>query len=152
MRAPPEVRLEKFQKLIERISFESQRGSVIVVEGLRDKESLREMGISGTILCLQNSRMNAVRFAEQLNDIQDVVVLMDFDRQGVFLAKNLTRILNSQGVRTNLILWRDLRRLTKSYIRSIEELPKLYQRLQTDLLHIHGFAGRRPRRERDGRH
>jgi 5S rRNA maturation endonuclease (ribonuclease M5) len=152
MRAPPEVRLERFQKLIEQISFESQRGSIIVVEGLRDKESLREMGISGTILCLQNSRMNAIRFAEQLNDTQDVVVLTDFDRQGVFLAKNLTRILNSQHVRTNLILWRDLRRLTKSDIRSIEELPKLYQRLQTDSLRIHGFPARRPRRDGGRRH
>jgi 5S rRNA maturation endonuclease (ribonuclease M5) len=152
MRAPPEVRLEKFQKLIERISFESQRGSIIVVEGLRDKESLRKMGISGTILSLQNSRMNAIRFAEQLSDTHDVIVLTDFDRQGVFLAKNLTRILNAQRVRTNLILWRDLRRLTKSDIRSIEELPQLYQRLQTDPLRIHGFAARRPRRDRNGRH
>lgn len=148
MRASPEVRLERFQKLIERISFESQRGSVIVVEGLRDRESLRRLGVSGTILCLQNSRMNAIRFAEQLNDVQDVIVLTDFDRQGVFLAKNLTRILNSQRVRTNLILWRDLRRLTKSDIRSIEELPKLHQRLQTDSLRIHEFPAKRLRRDR----
>jgi len=133
MRAPPEVRLERFQKLIERISFESQKGSVIVVEGSRDKEALRRLGVPGTILCLQNSRMNPVRFSEQLNDTQDVVVLTDFDRQGVFLAKSLVRILNSQHVRTNLIFWRDLRRLTKSHIRSIEELPKLHQHLESDV-------------------
>lgn len=131
MRAPPEVRLERLQRLIERITFESQNGSIIVVEGLRDKDALRRFGVSGRILCLQNSRMNPTRFSEHLDDAQDVVVLMDFDRQGVFLAKSLARTLNSQGIRTNLIIWRDLRRLTKSDIRSIEELPKLQERLVT---------------------
>jgi len=146
MRAPPEVRLEKLQKLIERIAFESQNGSIIVVEGPRDRESLRKLAVSGTILCLQNSRMNTIRFAEQLNEARDVVILTDFDRQGVFLAKNLTCVLNSQRVRTNVILWRDLRRLTKSEIRSIEELPGLYQRLQTGLLRTHELPAGHARR------
>jgi len=132
MRAPPEVRLEKFQKLVERILFEAQRGSVIVVEGLRDREALRKMGVPGNILCLQSSRKNAVAFAEELDGVQIVIVLTDFDRQGVHLAKKLARILNSQSVHVNLVLWRDLRRLTKSDIRSIEELPKYHQRLQTE--------------------
>lgn len=133
MRTPPDVRLERFRKLIERISLESENGSVIVVEGPKDREALQRLGIPGTILCLQNSRMNPARFSEQLDDTLSVVVLTDFDRQGVFLAKSLARVLNSQHIRTNLLLWRDLRRLTKSHIRSIEELPKLHQRLENEV-------------------
>jgi 5S rRNA maturation endonuclease (ribonuclease M5) len=152
MRAPPEVRLEKLQKLIERISFESQKGSIIVVEGPHDRESLRKLAVSGTILCLQNSRMNTTRFAEQLNKVRGVLILTDFDRQGVFLAKNLTRALNSQRVRTNVIVWRDLRRLTRSEIRSIEELPGLYQRLQIDSLRIHAFRASPLRRDMRRQH
>ena len=131
MRAPPEVRLQKFQKLLERVIFAAQRGSVMVVEGLRDREALRTMGVPGIILCLQSSRKNAAGFAEELDGVQEVIMLTDFDRQGVHLAKKLARILNSQSVHVNLLLWRDLRRLTKSEIRSIEELPKYHQRLQT---------------------
>lgn len=132
MRAPAEVRLERFLKLIDRLSYESKIGGVIVVEGQRDRDSLRKMGITGPILCLQSSRTNTVGFAEHLDGARDVIVLTDFDREGVFLAKRLARILNAQKVRTNLILWRELRRLTRSDIRSIEELPKFYERLQTE--------------------
>lgn len=131
MRAPAEVRLERLQRLMQRVSYESERGGTIVVEGVRDRDSLRKMGISGRILCLQSSRKNTVGFAEQLEGVGDVIVLTDFDREGVFLAKRLARILNAQGLRANLVLWRDLRRLTRSDIRSIEELPGFYQRLHT---------------------
>lgn len=134
MRAPLEVRLEKLQKLIERISYESQEGGVIVVEGIRDRDSLRKMGITGRILSTQNSRKNALRFVEELNDVDEVIILTDFDREGVSLAKRLARILNAEGIRNNLTLWRDLRRLARSDIRSIEELPKYYQRL-----HVNSF-------------
>ena len=129
MRAPVEVRLERFQKLIQQISHESEKGSVIVVEGQRDRESLRKLGITGRILCLQSCRKNTVGFVEELEDVEDVVVLTDFDRQGVFLAKRLARVLTSQRVHANLVLWRSLRELTRSDVRSVEELPKFYQRL-----------------------
>jgi 5S rRNA maturation endonuclease (ribonuclease M5) len=134
MRAPAEVRLERFQKLIDRISYESGRGAVIVVEGQRDMDSLRRMGIAGHIRCLQSSRTSTVGFAEGLGTVDDVIVLTDFDRQGVYLAKKLARTLNSEKVHANLVLWRELRRLTRSDIRSIEELPKFYQRLRNELL------------------
>lgn len=129
MRAPVEVRLERFQKLIERVSHESEKGSVIVVEGQRDRESLRTLGITGRILCLQSSRKNTVGFVEALEGVTEVVVLTDFDREGVFLAKRLARILTSQRIQANLVLWQSLRHLTRSDVRSVEELPKFYQRL-----------------------
>jgi 5S rRNA maturation endonuclease (ribonuclease M5) len=136
MRAPAQIRFERLQKLIERVNYEAERGAVIVVEGPRDRESLRMMGIKGKILCLQSSRRNAVGFAEQLEGERDVIVLMDFDRQGVFLANRLSRVLNSQKVHANLVLWRELRALTRSDLRSIEELPRLYDRLQNEV-HFH---------------
>ena len=133
MRAPAKVRLERLEKLIQRISHESEEGGVIIVEGQRDRESLRTMGIGGTILCLQSSRKNTVGFVEELVSVGNVIVLTDFDRQGVFLAKRLTRALNSQGIRGNLVLWHELRGLTRSDVRSIEELPKFHHRLQTEV-------------------
>ena len=133
MRAPVQVRFERLQKLIERIHDEADKGGIIVVEGLRDKESLRLMGIKGRILCLQSSRKNIFLFAEQFNGESQVIVLTDFDREGVFLANRLARILNSQKVHANLTLWRELRGLTRSELRSVQELPRLYQRLQTEV-------------------
>ena len=133
MRAPAEVRLERLEKLIQRVSHESEQGGIIVVEGRRDRDSLRKMGITGRILCLQSSRKNTVGFVEELDSSADVIVLTDFDRQGVFLAKRLARMLTSQGIHANLVLWRELRGLTRSDVRSIEELPKFHYRLQTEV-------------------
>jgi 5S rRNA maturation endonuclease (ribonuclease M5) len=62
-----------------------------------------------------------------------VIVLMDFDRQGVFLANRLTRVLNSQDIHANLVLWRELRNLTRSELRSVEELPRLHDRLRSEV-------------------
>jgi 5S rRNA maturation endonuclease (ribonuclease M5) len=132
MRAPVQVRFELLQKLIERICDEAEKGGIIVVEGPRDKEALRLMGIKGRILCLQSSRKNTFGFAEQLDGESQVIVLTDFDREGVFLANRLARILNSQKIHANLSLWRELRGLTRSELRSVEELPRLYQRLQAE--------------------
>ncbi len=133
MRAPAEVRLERLEKLIQRISHESEEGDVIIVEGIKDRDSLQKMGIRGQILCLQNSRTSTVGFVEQLDNTRGVVVLTDFDREGVFLAKRLARTLNSQRIHANLVLWRELRGLTRSDVRSIEELPKFHHRLQTEV-------------------
>ena len=133
MRAPAQIRFERLQKLIERLNEEAEKGTVIVVEGPRDKESLRTMGIKGKILSLQNSRRNTIEFAEQLAGEKAVIVLTDFDRQGVFLAHRLNRVLNSQSIHANLVIWRELRGLTRSELRSIEELPRLYDRLQNEV-------------------
>ena len=133
MRAPAQVRFERLQKLIQRLSDEAEQGAVIIVEGVRDKKSLEFMGIRGRIECIQSSRRSALSFAERLYGEKSVIVLTDFDRQGVFLANRLARILNTQSIRTNLVLWRELRGLTRSELRSIEELPRLHDRLADEV-------------------
>jgi len=144
MRAPAQVRFERLQKLIERIKDEAESGAVIVVEGARDKESLESMGITGRIVCLQSSRRSTFSFAERFEGENNVIILMDFDRQGVFLANRLARVLNSQSIHANLLLWRELRSLTRSELRSVEELPRLHDRLQSEVrLHRSAVADSR---------
>ena len=133
MRAPAQIRYERLQKLLQRLNDEAENDSVIVVEGARDKKSLESMGIKGRIVCIQSSRRSTCSFAGQFDGERNVIVLMDFDRQGVFLANRLTRVLNSQSIHANLVLWRELRNLTRSELRSIEELPRLLERLQTEV-------------------
>jgi 5S rRNA maturation endonuclease (ribonuclease M5) len=105
---------------------------MIVVEGQKDRESLRRMGITGPIQCLQSSRQNALGFVESLQRTKRIVVLTDFDREGNSLAKKLARSLNAQSLQVNLVLWKKLRELTRSDVRSIEELPKYLERLSAE--------------------
>jgi len=132
MHATIEARFEELVRLIDRVAQESERGAVVIVEGTHDRGSLQRMGIRGRIVCMQSSRQNAVGLIEELGNTRDVLVLTDFDREGVSLAKRLARHLNSQKIHANLTLWRDLRRLARSDIRSIEELPELLHRLQSE--------------------
>ncbi len=132
MRAPASVRLERFQQLIEQVAFESSNGSMIVVEGQKDRESLRRLGITGPIQCLQSSRQNAVGFVESLGPAKRIVVLTDFDREGVSLAKKLARTLNTHSREVNIVIWKNLRELTRSDVRSIEELPRYLERMHRE--------------------
>jgi 5S rRNA maturation endonuclease (ribonuclease M5) len=132
MRAPASVRLERFQQLIEQVAFESSNGSTIVVEGQKDRESLRKMGITGPIECLQSSRQNTLAFVERLGRTKKIIVLTDFDRQGISLAKKLARALNAHSLNVNIVIWKNLRELTRSDVRSIEELPKYVERLRRE--------------------
>jgi len=133
MRAPAYVRLERLEKILEHLFHESEKGNPIIVEGAKDKNALRAMGITGIILCLQSSRLNPLEFVEQLGHLQQAIVLTDFDRQGVSLAHRLSRILNSRGILGNIIIWRSLRELTRSNLRSVEELPGYHERLQLEV-------------------
>ena len=133
MRAPATVRLERFQQLIRQVTFEASNGATIIVEGKKDRESLRRLGVTGTIECLQNSRQTPVGFVENLGKPRRIILLTDFDREGISLAKKLTRILNAYSFHVNLVLWKRLRELTRSEVRSIEELPKYFERLQDEV-------------------
>ena len=133
MRAPANVRLERLEKLLEHLSHESEKGNPIIVEGAKDKNALRAIGITGSILCLQSSRLNPLEFVEELGELRQAIVLTDFDRQGVSLAHRLSRTLNSRGTLGNIIIWRNLRELTRSNLRSIEELPGYRERLRLEV-------------------
>lgn len=132
MRAPAAVRLRRFQQLIEQVAFESSNGSTIIVEGQKDRESLRAMGITGPIQCLQSSRQNALGFVEKLGRTRRILVLTDFDHEGISLARKLARHLNAHSLHVNLVIWKNLRELTRSDVRSIEELPKYLERLHRE--------------------
>ncbi len=133
MRAPANVRLERLEKILEHLFHESEKGNPIIVEGVKDKNALRAMGITGSILCLQSSRLNPLEFVEQLGHIRQAIVLTDFDGQGVSLAHRLARTLNSRGTLGNIIIWRSLRELTRSHLRSVEELPGYHERLRLEV-------------------
>jgi len=132
MRAPASVRLERLQQLIEQVAIESSNGSLIIVEGRKDRESLRRMGITGPIQCLQSSRLNAVGFVESIERTKRIVILTDFDREGVSLAKKLARNFIAHSHDVNIVIWKSLRELTRSDVRSIEELPKYLERLHKE--------------------
>ncbi|GEM_PF-6219097 len=122
--------LLEFEKELEDLIDMCNNGAVIVVEGLKDKRSLRFLGVEGTIIEASNKPADYV--AEEVCKItKNVLIFTDSDRSGVLLKKRLVRAFVCRGVLPNtkksekmLLLCgvRSVEDLATSYLRSLEVL------------------------------
>ena len=116
-------KLEEAEKVFEGLRERSEAGVPIVVEGRRDEHALRRIGVMGSVLCLKAVGESRMRFLEKLDGFEDVVLLTDFDREGVELRLWLYQELSRRGVRADDSSWRRIRSLARPEVRSVEELP-----------------------------
>ncbi|HUI38862.1 MAG TPA: toprim domain-containing protein, partial [Thermoplasmata archaeon] len=88
----------EFLRLWEWLESESRReGTAIVVEGERDRGSLRSLGIRGTIVLVhRGQRLSAV--AHDLGRAGRVIVLTDWDLPGGQIARKLREFLSASPV------------------------------------------------------
>lgn len=75
---------EKLQQILESLIAESEKGTLIIVEGQKDLQTLRNIGVCGPILTVKTGGKS---FTEALYEIQkthalEVILLLDFDRRG----------------------------------------------------------------------
>jgi len=88
--------VELLEKLRER-SFESP----VVVEGRRDEEALRRLGVKGEIVKVK-AGWALYELCEELGrHCSEVILMTDTDREGEKLARELNRRLSQAGVRVN---------------------------------------------------
>ncbi|MEM2640553.1 MAG: hypothetical protein QW374_04800 [Candidatus Bathyarchaeia archaeon] len=101
-------------------------GKILLVEGVKDREVLKALGLNFNILIIRNGEKLESIF-EKLENMDEVVILTDFDPQGVELAYKILNRLESVGVKVNLTYWLKLRNLLKSEIKDVEGLRKLLE-------------------------
>jgi len=119
----PQLTAARLQGLIRELGLLNEEIPVIV-EGRRDVEALRRLGLSGTILTLHCGQTVAA-FGERLaRRFPAVILLLDWDRRGRQLHTQLTRHLEADWEEHNYIR-QELIALCKSSITAIEELPAL---------------------------
>jgi len=125
-----ERKYERIDRLTRKLVARSKLGTPIIVEGRRDRLSLRRLGVEGKILCLKSSAMGFFDFLEEIKLWREVIILTDFDREGRELSSQLVRELSRVRVKTDDSFWRELRSLGRSEIRSVEELADYVERLR----------------------
>ncbi|HIJ16892.1 MAG TPA: toprim domain-containing protein [Thermoplasmata archaeon] len=104
-------------------------GAPIVVEGLKDVEALKRMGIKRNVVSLGKG-LTVFAFCERMAlRSGSAVILTDWDRKGGKLARMLKDALEANGVKANLDLRAKLVLLAKKDIKDIESLPKYIRRL-----------------------
>jgi len=126
-----ERRLEKISKLIERIAFQCEHGTPIVVEGRNDKITLKQLGIKGKIFMIKSHGESLLTFLERLNEFKEIILLTDFDKEGNELASLIIDELSRRGIKVNNELRNKLKKLVNSEVRSIEDLKCVFERLKS---------------------
>lgn len=99
-------------------------GTVVVVEGERDRTSLRRLGLPGPIVLLHHGRTLSQLAQELGQGTRRVIVLTDWDVEGGHLAQRLRELLRAGPAEVDL----EFRR-------------RIAQLLHGDLAHVEGLAG-----------
>jgi 2,5-diamino-6-(ribosylamino)-4(3H)-pyrimidinone 5'-phosphate reductase len=131
-----EKRLEKIQKLLERLETHSSKGTPLVVEGQNDIRSLHRLGVTGNVITAKTSGKS---FFDVVAEIEktgkpEVILLLDFDRQGKMWANRLARYLERTKITANLIFWRRLKGLVGRDVKDIEGLASYLETLKGNTL------------------
>jgi 5S rRNA maturation endonuclease (ribonuclease M5) len=118
-------KVERIQQIIVKLTDESAKGKPIVVEGKKDAQALRELGIKGTILTVKTGGKNFVEATTEIEALgeEEIVLLLDFDRRGKEGTKRLQQDLERAKIKVNLSFWREIQGLIGREIQCIEGLP-----------------------------
>ena len=132
MSTKTEKRLERIQKLLEKLEEQSAKGTPIVVEGKNDVQSLYRLGITGDIILAKTSGKS---FFDVLSEIErrerrEVILLFDFDRRGKEWTRRLARCLEGMKITPNLLFWRMLLGLVGRDVKDIEGLATYLETLK----------------------
>lgn len=90
----------KYEKELRFLDKLSKSEAPIIVEGLKDKRVLSKLGIKHT-LDISGKSLDSI--VEKLSEtkIKNVVVLTDFDKEGVKKQKLLIKLLNCNGIKAD---------------------------------------------------
>ena len=125
-------KVEKIEGVIAKLLHESSRGIPIVVEGKKDADTLRELGISGPVVTVKTGGKSFLKVASEieLSTPSEVILLLDFDRRGREGTKLLQQSLERVKIKVNIEIWLELKALTGHEMQCIEALFSYLQNLR----------------------
>ncbi len=128
---------EKMDNVLHDLIVDANSGTPIIVEGKKDKASLRALGIRGPIHCV-NIGDPIFEVAEQLEHYNRIILLADFDDQGEKLSKKLASHLESKRCKADLVHWLKMKKVFSRLTKDVESLSSLVSKLQVPSQHTIG--------------
>jgi 5S rRNA maturation endonuclease (ribonuclease M5) len=118
-------RLEKIRQIILKLSEESAKGKPVVVEGKKDAQALKELGVNGTVLMVKTGGKSFLQATAEIESrgAKEVILLLDFDRRGKEGMERLQRDLERAKIKVNVNFWRMLKALAGHDVQCVESLP-----------------------------
>lgn len=125
-----------FKKLcciIEDLKICAEQGIPILIEGKKDENALKTLGIRGEFIQVSGSGFKLFEIVEMATESSSkVIILTDFDKKGEELAKRLAQDIQSLGAYPNLDLRKKIMGMTRKYIKDIESLPRHIKYLELE--------------------
>lgn len=128
-------REEKIQHVLEWLIEESSKGTPIIVEGKKDVETLRQLGVRGEIITAKTggkSQLDVISEVEEFG-VKEVIMLLDFDRRGREWTEMLRQRLERAKTKPNLTFWNELLKLAGKEVKDVESLAAYMQTLKRKL-------------------
>ncbi|MBC7131325.1 toprim domain-containing protein [Candidatus Bathyarchaeota archaeon] len=126
---------EKIQLILEYLAEESEKGTPIIVEGIKDQKALKTLGIEGKIILAKAGGKNIHDVIMEIEECQsrEVILLLDFDRRGREWTRRLRQRLERTGTRPNIEYWNQLLQLVWREVKDIEGLASYMETLKRKL-------------------
>ena len=126
-----EEKNEKLESIIQKLIERSKEGAIILVEGVKDVRSLRQLEVTGKIIAIKNIQIPLYDYLHKYVDTKDeIIVLTDFDRRGTQLAGKMTNYFERSGKPINLTFWLKMNGFISRDIKDIEGLASYVQTIQ----------------------
>ena len=125
-------RVERIEQVIAKLREESAKSKPIVVEGKKDLQALRDLGIIGKILTVKTGGKSFLEATAEIEALHadEVILLLDFDRRGKEGTGRLQQSLERTKINVNSQFWLELHGLVGREIHCIESLPSYLSTLQ----------------------
>jgi 5S rRNA maturation endonuclease (ribonuclease M5) len=121
-------RLELLEHLFEQLRLKNLEIPVLV-EGKRDREALKNLGLEGEILIV-NTGHTLMEMCEDLGHrYTEIILMLDWDKKGKELSKNIEHNLVQLGIKTDRAFMVRIFHLVSKETKEVEALDKLMERL-----------------------
>ena len=126
---------EQILQVLEQLAEENRSGKPIIVEGQKDAETLRELGINGQIIFAKTGGKSLLDVVSEIEvaGASEILMLLDFDRRGKELTERLKRHIEKAGVRANMYYWLKLSSLVGKEVKDVEGLAKYMKTLKSKI-------------------
>jgi len=119
--------VERIERTLEKIREIASEGIPILVEGKKDEEVLRILGVEGRIIKVSQQSLNTL--IDQLYGCRRVLILTDFDEKGEKIAKTLSSLLEIEGTIPLHEMRNELKHALAGQVSCIEGIRKTLLRL-----------------------
>lgn len=102
------------------------------MEGKKDVESLRALGIEGNIIEAKTAGKALLDVISEVQECeaQEVILLLDFDRRGKEWTKRLKQYLEKTKTKPNVFFWEKLLTMAGHEVKDVEGLASYMETLK----------------------